>query len=123
MLGLSQFSLRLSPGKARVLALIHLDPRLTRHLHSDRLRMLMELFDPAMEMIDVEKKLHAWRPRRHEDPILAQCFDHYPSEGPRRCDSETLVGRLGSLCGWNSLTPDAVRIRRQRALMLLGHLN
>lgn len=123
MLGIRAFSLRLSPAKARLLALIHLDPRLTRHLHSDRLRMLMELFDPAMEMIDVEKRIGAWRSLQREDPILAHCFGHYPVESPCRSDCEKIVDQLGSLCGWNSLSPDAIRIRRRRALMLLGHLN
>lgn len=123
LLGLSQFSLRLSPGKARVLALIRLDPRLIRHLHSDRLRMLMELFDPEMHEMDIIKKIHSWRLQKQNDPLLAAFFGHYPDEDPARGDCERIINHLGSLCGWNSLSPDAIKIRRRRALMLLGHPN
>lgn len=123
MLGIRAFSLRLSPGKARVLALIRLDPRLIRHLHSDRLRMLVELFDPAMEEMDIAQKIHSWQQKRHDDPLLRTFFDRYPEEDPPRDDCERIVDNLGALCGWHSLSPDAVLIRRKRALMLLGHPN
>lgn len=121
-LGVGAFTMPLSPAKARLLALLHLDPRLTRHLHNDRLRLLLELFDPAMEQVAIKGNIDAWRACQDRDPFLKRIFSQSAEDDPARSDAERLVKHLGPLCGWGTLTAEALRIRHHRALMLFGHL-
>lgn len=120
-LGLGNCTLKLSPGKMRVLALLRLDPRLSHPYHADRLLLLMIQFDPGMEPDAIARKVKAWRMNQSKDPVLLEIFGHRSLDDPPLSEVEPLVDSLGFLCGWNLLPPDARLTRRHRALLLLGH--
>lgn len=121
-LGLAPCSAALKASELRILALIHLDPRLTNTDHWERLALLVELFDHNVDDHWLPRIFGRLRKLKTDGALVTPAFDPTDDDAdPALSQADRVVAALGDISGWLNLNPDDARMRRIRALRLLGH--
>jgi hypothetical protein len=105
-----------------VLTLIELDPRLTYDKQRWRLRELAKVFHPRLGHEKVGRSLGRLKEMNREGALITPAFAPQTREDPELKHSVEVIDALGRRCGWVEKSADEVRIRRVRALRLLGHV-